>query len=78
MSRNHHVRTLSRRRDYLAAQVAVLEGRGARADYARAEVAAIDYALGVLEDADAIGLPQLGRLTLAERARLWALLAGSA
>jgi hypothetical protein len=71
-----HIRRLERRRDYLIAQIAVWEGRGQRHDYARSEKAALDWALGAIEDANAIGLERIGELTLAEREELRAAIAG--
>lgn len=71
--RDRHVRKLMRRRDYLIAQVAVAESRGQDTGpihHVRAEHAALEFALAALEDAEAIGLPQLGSLSLAERAHL--------
>lgn len=71
-----HIRRLERRRDYLIAQVAVHESRGGRHDHAAAELSALEWALGALEDATAIGITRIGDLTLEERAELKAAIAG--
>ena len=69
MTRGRVIQTLKRRRDWLTARVSVSESRQDGRDLAfdRAEIAALEFALAAFEDADAIGLTDLGRLTLADR-----------
>lgn len=62
-----HVATLEKRRRYLQDQVRIRTREGLPADFARAEQAAITHALAVMEDAETIGLPHLGRLDGYER-----------
>jgi len=69
-----HRRVLERRRLYLESQIAIRLGDNEPCSWEQAEVAALSHALAVLEDADAIGLTRLGRLTVAERDRLRRLL----
>lgn len=76
MTRTRVIETLTRRLNYCRAQLATMpESWGGRA-FVAAEVSALEYALGVMEDASAIGLEELGRLTLEDRQRLKRLLEG--
>lgn len=81
MTRGRVIRTLSRRRDYLTARVATKRDREGGTDvdsaYDLAEIAALETALAVMEDASAIGLERLGRLTVEDRQRLRRLLEGA-
>jgi hypothetical protein len=76
VTRGRAIQTLERRLNYLRANVAVAESRdGWRGlDYSKAEASALELALAAFEDAAAIGLPELGRLTVAERQELRRLL----
>lgn len=78
MTSRRAIKTLERRRDYLRARVAVKRSRSGGSDedsgYDLAEIAALELALAAFEDAERIGLPRLGRLTVLERQRLRAVL----
>lgn len=70
------IQTLERRANWLRARQSTLPPERGGAAYEAAEIAALEYALGVIEDAHAIGLPNLGRLTVEDRKRLRRLLEG--
>jgi hypothetical protein len=76
VTRREAIRTLERRLNYLRAQLATIEQRPnwRGVDFIRAEVSALEFALGALEDAEAVGLIDLGRLSVEERAALRAFL----
>lgn len=76
MTRTRHIKTLTRRLDFLRARLAVVEGRPEwrGVEFIRAEIASLEFALGALEDAEKIGLERLGRLSVEDRRRLRALL----
>lgn len=67
MTRNRAVETLERRGRYLRRQIESREQGELPAEWARGELAALEYALAVIRDAEAVGLHRLGRLTSAER-----------
>jgi hypothetical protein len=78
VTRRQHVKTLERRLNFLRGRAGIAAARpGWRGlDFDKGEIASLEFALAVMEDAEAIGLPKLGKLTVEERQQLRAFLEG--